>query len=82
MAAAIARMVRELRGDAMPCEPQALRAAALWAVGVGFEVKADFAFADLPSAAGWRDLPVAAAALLFKDSGEGVFCGPQPLCSG
>ena len=50
----------------MPCEAQALRAAALWAVGEGFEVRGDFAYADLQSAAGWRDLPVAAAALLLR----------------
>ena len=66
MAAVIAEMVRELRTDAMPDEAQALRAAALWAVGEGFAVRGDFTFADLPSAAGWSDLPVAAAALLLR----------------
>ena len=66
MAAVIAKMVRELKTDAMPYEAQALRAAALWAVGEGFEVRGDFQFADLLSAAVWRDWPVAAAALLAR----------------
>ena len=66
MAATIARLVREIRCEARPGERQHIRAAAKWAAQAGYELRPDFAFAEMHAADAWGDLPKAAAKLLLR----------------
>ena len=65
-AAAIARMVRELRGVAFSGEQHATKSAAAWAVGGDFMCRQDFDSADLMVLDGWWALPPLARQLLGR----------------
>ena len=65
-AAAIARMVRELRGVAYPGEQHATKSAAAWNVGGDFMCRQDFDSADLVVLDGWWALPPLARQLLGR----------------
>ena len=65
-AAAIARMVRELRNVAFPEEQHAIKSAAAWAVAGDFLRCRDFDSADVVVLDGWWALPPLARQLLGR----------------
>ena len=65
-AAAIARMVRELRCAAFPEEQHAVKSAAVWAVAGDFLCRQDFDSADLMVLDGWWALPPLSRQLLAR----------------
>lgn len=65
-AAAIARMVRELRSVAFPEEQHAIKSAAAWAVAGDFLRCRDFDSADVVVLDGWWALPPLARQLLGR----------------